>query len=83
LTRKGGFGAMTAFIVKQIVEQGNSFSIKCKNKELLDTVIEMLQNTDELKKIMKATEMKYIEEIRYSEDKYSNCLHVEIVTEKK
>ena len=65
-------------IVNQIQKQGKTFTIKCKNKEVLNQTMKALGNKDELQKIMRATGITYIEEIIYEEEPSVNCLKVTI-----
>lgn len=66
-------------IAAQIMQQGESFSVKCANPNVLADVIDALNDNNELQKIMRAADIDYIKEITYLQDTHSNCLHIQIV----
>lgn len=67
-------------IANQIQTQGLSFQIKCANRDVLNETIESFGNRDLMQKVMEIVGIKRIEQIAYSENPYTNCLHVEIKT---
>ena len=65
-------------IVKQILAQGRSFSIKCANEGTVDKFLSAVTVKSELQKIMMETGIKEVRQITYELSEGVNCLQVKL-----
>lgn len=70
-------------IAAQILKQGKTFSVKCKDRTVANAVLDALGNRNELLEIMKLTGLDSIEKITYQYNENANCLHVTIKEKNK
>ena len=55
---------------------GNDFSIKCADRQVMNSVIKALGDVSEMKKIMKAANIDSIDKVVYEESAHSTCLRI-------
>ena len=65
-------------LASQIIRQGKTFSIKCKNRETMSAILDAFNNNTDLLQIMKWTGLKTINKITYKVNENAFCLHVTI-----
>lgn len=63
----------------QFLKQGNKIIIKCATKSVLNKVIKALNDEGQMLSVMRTVGIDRIEKISYSENKYTNCLYIEIM----
>lgn len=68
-------------IVSQIKKQGNEFTIKCSDNNVLQDVVAMLCNADQANQIIKNAGIQNATQIIYTENQHTNCLYIQIITE--
>lgn len=68
-----------ASLISQISKQGKNVSIKCADRKIMEEIIESLNSKEDVQYIMQALGINHVEQILYTENTKTKCLHIEFV----